>query len=202
MIDLRLFAEDQGHEAIVGELVRRIAREAGVAADVRPEAVRGGYGHTIAALRDYVRRVRLTDRPMPDLLVVATDANCRGYADRLRAVRAAAGTLSDRLVCAIPDPHVERWLLVDSHAFKTVLGRGCSAPDQKCDRDRYKERLAQAVKQTGRRVEVGGLEHAPELIAAMDLDTVRRNDASLGRFVEELEASLRPLAPGRPPPRV
>jgi hypothetical protein len=46
----------------------------------------------------------------------------------------------------VPDPHIERWLLLDSQAFKEVLHRGCSAPDQKCDRDRYKLLLDEAVR--------------------------------------------------------
>ena len=156
MTNVDLFAEDQGHARIVGEI-----------------------------------RAKL--QPMPDVLVVATDASCKGANARVRAVRDAAGTLTDRLVCAIPDPHVERWLLVDAHAFKRVLGKGCSAPDQKCERDRYKELLARAVERTGRRPPLGGIEYAADLIEAMNLTHVRQNDVSLGRFLEDLEAQLRRL---------
>jgi hypothetical protein len=195
MIDVHLFAEDQGHEVIVGELVRKVAAGAGVQVDTSPENVRGGYGRAVAALRQYVRKVGLGIRPLPDILVVATDANCKGHADRVRAIREASGHLVDRLVCAIPDPHVERWLLVDSHSFKLVLGRGCAAPDQKCDRDRYKELLARAVEGTGRRVEVGGLEHAAALVQAIDLRHAQQLDPSLGRFVEELESAFRSRSP-------
>ena len=46
-----------------------------------------------------------------------------------------------RLEGQVPNPHVERWLLLDGAAFKAAVGHGCDAPDQKCDRGRYKERL-------------------------------------------------------------
>ncbi len=52
-------------------------------------------------------------------------------------------------IYAIPDPHLERWLLLDSAAFKHVLGRGCSAPDQKCEKERYKQLLIQAILEAG-----------------------------------------------------
>ena len=35
------------------------------------------------------------------------------------------------VVLAVPDPHVERWLLLDGAAFKAAVGHGCDAPDQK-----------------------------------------------------------------------
>jgi hypothetical protein len=71
---------------------------------------------------------------------VATDANCRGYGERKRETDGAVGDLKDWVVCAVPDR-----LLIDSAAFKAAPGRGCSAPDMKCDRDRYKQRLVDAL---------------------------------------------------------
>ena len=50
------------------------------------------------------------------------------------------------VIYAIPDPHIERWLLLDSAAFKKVLDKGCSAPTQKCERGLYKRLLLQAVR--------------------------------------------------------
>ena len=39
------------------------------------------------------------------------------------------------------------WLL-DGAAFRDVFGKGCDAPDRKCDRDRYKQRLVEAIRAT------------------------------------------------------
>ena len=53
------------------------------------------------------------------------------------------------IVLATPDPHVERWLLLDGAAFRQVFGRGCDAPNLRCDRDLYKQRLVAAILAAG-----------------------------------------------------
>jgi len=68
-----------------------------------------------------------------------------------------------------------------------LAGKGCSAPDQKCDRDRYKALLASAVRDAGVIPLIGGIEHAEEIIGAMNLQRMRQADKSLGRLLEELE---------------
>ena len=195
MPDVYLFAEDVGHELVVGALIRRIATDVGVAVVVHPQSARGGYGRTILALRHYVSSIRRGRQQIPDVLVVATDADRSGHAERLRAIREAAGPeLADRLVCAIPEPHVERWLLVDGRAFRVAVGRGCSAPDQKWGKDRYKQLLAQAVRDAGRPVVLEGLEHANAIMAAMDLQAAAQSDGQLGKFIEAMRSALARLA--------
>ena len=90
------------------------------------------------------------------------------------------------MVLAIPDPHIERWLLLDGAAFKTVFGIGCDAPDQKCDRGRYKQRLIEAVHAAGTTPLLGGIEYAEDIVMAMDIDRASRLDRSFKRFVEDL----------------
>ncbi len=200
MPDVYLFAEDVGHELVVGALVRRIAADAGLEVAVRPQSVRGGYGRTVAAVRQYAAAVRRGREATPDVLVVATDADRAGHAERFKAIRDTAGPeLAGRLVCAIPEPHVERWLLVDGHAFRVAVGRGCSAPDQKWGKDRYKQLLAQAVRDAGRPVVLEGLEHAQSIVAAMDLPAAAQADAQLGKFIDAMRSALARLAtaPGR-----
>ncbi len=99
------------------------------------------------------------------------------------------GELSFQVVLAVPDPHIERWLLLDSAAFKAVLGKGCEAPDFKCDRDRYKKLLAQAVSMAGLTPLIGGLEHARDIVGSMDFSRMTRKggDKVLGRFLQELQ---------------
>ena len=93
-------------------------------------------------------------------------------------------------VLAIPDPHIERWLLIDSHAFKAVLGRGCKAPVTKCQRGLYKDLLARAVSDTGVRPLIGGIEHAEEIVKAMDIPRIRQVEESFGRLIGDLERAL------------
>ena len=92
---------------------------------------------------------------------------------------------------AVPDPHIERWLLVDSGAFKKVFGRGCNAPDHKCERARYKKRLIDAIRESGITPSLGGLEYAEDIVKEMDLEQAARNDASLQRLLGDLNAVFR-----------
>lgn len=95
------------------------------------------------------------------------------------------------VVVAVPDPHIERWLLLDGEAFKAALGRGCDAPDRKCDRDRYKQRLIEAVRDAGAIPILSGLEHAEDIVRRMDVERTTRADRSFKRFVEDLRATFR-----------
>ena len=128
-----------------------------------------------------------------DIVVVAIDGNCRGYTETRKAVEESCGTeLSVLLVCAVPDPPVERWLLLDSRAFKVVLGTGCDAPDSKCDKERYKGVLASAVRSaSGSRPALGGLEFANDIVEQMDLEQVLAKDTSAGRFISDFRAAVR-----------
>ena len=92
---------------------------------------------------------------------------------------------------AVPDPHIERWLLLDGSAFKTVFGKGCEAPDQKCDRDRYKGLLIQAILATGRLPNLGGIEYAKDIVLQMDIHRASGLDKSFRRFVEDLFNTFR-----------
>jgi hypothetical protein len=93
---------------------------------------------------------------------------------------------------AIPDPHVERWMLVDSQAFKAVLGRGCDAPDQKCERERYKHMLLAAMRAAGIVPPLGGMEYARDIVQHLDLQRAGQLDVSLGLAIASLRSGLKP----------
>ena len=99
---------------------------------------------------------------------------------------------------AIPDPHIERWLLVDSAAFKAVLGVGCEAPDPKCQRDRYKRLLREAIQKAGINPSLGGIEYAADIVAEMDFTHVPHPDESLAKFIAAATQQFRLVAA---PPR-
>ncbi|MDE0228521.1 MAG: hypothetical protein OXJ62_06670 [Spirochaetaceae bacterium] len=99
--------------------------------------------------------------------------------------------LPAQLILAVPDPHIERWLLLDGAAFREVFGRGCRAPDQKCSRDRYRQQLTDAIHQAGVVPILGGIEYAADIVRHMDLDRAARADASLQCFLNHLRAVIR-----------
>jgi hypothetical protein len=77
---------------------------------------------------------------------------------------------------------------LDSSAFKKVFGSGCGAPDNKCERQRYKKLLADAIRTSGVTPSFGGIEYSDDLVMAMNLGKVGGADKSLGRFLDELQS--------------
>lgn len=61
--------------------------------------------------------------PIPDLLVVAIDANGKKFVEAQRTIYdALEECFRHRTIKATPDPHVERRLLADLQAFVKVVG--------------------------------------------------------------------------------
>jgi len=77
------------------------------------------------------------------------DANCQGYHQRQQEIVSVTGDYSFLTACAVPDSHIRHWLLLDGAAFKKAPGKSCDAPDQKCDRDRYKRLSLEAIRDAG-----------------------------------------------------
>ena len=134
MHNVALFVEDFAHETFLKAMVQRLGDEHHVDVAFHSFSVRGGAGKVVKELREFLRDLRCGRRGLPDLLIVGRDANCQGFLKRRQELETVAVHSGCQVVYAIPDPHIERWLLLDSAAFKAVLGRGCAAPRQKCER--------------------------------------------------------------------
>jgi hypothetical protein len=181
-----LFGEDSGHALVLQALTECVARERGLAVQVEVVWAHGGLGRMLGELRRFLQQIQLAREPLPDLLVIGRDANCKGHLQCQQAIRRVVADYPGPVVIAVPDPHLERWLLLDPAAFKTVVGKGCAAPDNKCERDRYKQRLIQAFLDAGIEPTLGGLDFAQEVVEAMDLPRLERKDASLGHLLQDL----------------
>ena len=140
-------------------------------------------------LNDYLRALRQQREPLPDLIVAATDANCKGLNARTREI-ADPDPRTPPVVLAIPDPHIERWLLLDGAAFKALFDQGCQAPDRKCDRDRYKRLLVESIRAAGTIPGLGGIEYAEDIMRHLDVDRAARADVSFRRFVDAVRNEL------------
>lgn len=189
MREIALFVEDHAHQQVIGALLNRIAGEFGIEIRLQWRNAIGGHARVNSELDGYMRDLRYQGSPWPSLIIVATDANCQGLHERTRTIRTP--DIPVTTILAIPDPHIERWLLLDGAAFKVVFGRGCSAPDLKCSRDRYKHLLTEAIRAAGRLPYLGGVEYAYEILRHMDIDRVAQMDASFRRFVEDLRRIFR-----------
>lgn len=188
MLEAFLFVEDKTHELVVGALVRKIALAKGIDVKLTARSARRGIGKVKEEFDRYLLDVKRQSDLRPDLIVVATDANCKGLNERRKEIWRQDAVAP--VVCAIPDPHVERWLLADGAAFKSVFGKGCQAPDLKCERDRYKQLLMQQIMSTGIVPSLGGIEYAVDIVDAMDLDRAASFDPSLKAFVDDLRTAI------------
>lgn len=117
------FFEDRGHESFIRPLINRLAAEKNRKPDVASISARGGHGKVMNELKLYTSAIQSGAMPLPDIIVIAIDANCKSYA---RTRQEAAGSLppglKDRAVIACPDPHIERWFFADQSAFHRVIG--------------------------------------------------------------------------------
>ena len=181
--EISLFVEDAAHEKIIGTLVQRIAESHGVPVKLDWRNAVGGHSQVVAKFDSYPRDLQ-RQGGYPDLIIVATDANCSGLNERMKQLERPETPAP--VVMAIPDPHVERWLLLDGEAFRNVLGRGCDAPDSKCDRDIYKQRLIEAILDAGITPSLGGIEFAEDIVLSLDIGRATRADDSFRRFVGDL----------------
>ncbi len=194
MREIALFGEDRAHELIVGGLVQRLADDSGIPVHLNWRNAEGGHGRVAQELRAYLRDLERQGSPMPDLIIIATDANCSGLNTRTKEISDTAESVSDLLppiILAIPDPHIERWLLLDGAAFSRIFGRGCDAPEQKCSRHLYKRLLIRAIRNAGITPRLGGIEFAEDIVREMNLERAKRADHSLQSFLDNLVAQFR-----------
>jgi hypothetical protein len=187
---LDLFAEDRGHEAFLRAVVERVASEESCRVSVQVRSGKGGHGKALSEFRLYQKLVEKGQMPSPDLLVIAIDGNCKGFAEARREIQERIeDTLKGKAVIACPDPHVERWYMADPVSFAQVIGNEPKLEKTKCERDRYKKLLKEAL--GGGAQLLDGIEYAQEIVSAMDWFRAGKNDASLGTFLNDLKAALR-----------
>jgi hypothetical protein len=203
-IEVGYFLEDIGQENFLKALVERVARETGLPPKRLRHDVRnatGGRGKVMGELRSFLRDVNHERERLFTLLVVAIDGDCRGYRERRDEIRAIVeqSGYPGLVVCAVPDPHIERWYLADPHGLQQVLEVSSvpAAPPYKCERGRYKQALRDAIRQTGATAPLGGLEYGPDVAEALDLYAVGKVDAGFKHFRDELQEGLAPFARGQ-----
>lgn len=170
-VKIGYFLEDRSHESFLKALVRRIAQEEGFSErdlihDVR--SCRGG--RVITEYKRFLKECRRGSTVPFDILVVAMDGNCRGYNERARELKQCAERAQypalDRIVSAIPDPHIERWYLIDADVVRKALNtsRGPDIPAYKCEKGYYKRVLWGAVRSAGVKSQLGGVEYGERII--------------------------------------
>ena len=195
-ISVGIFAEDQAHKRLLLPLIQRLAREEKVTVRLHVYSATGGHSRVMDEFRLHQRlleRVHNGDR-VQDFLVVGIDGNCETWAKvRQRILEETRAPFSERVVVACPDPHIEHWYLVDSAAFKAVVGREPRMSRRKCARDYYKQILSRTVREAGHPSVLGGLEFAAELAEEMNFFRAGKKSSSLKAFVDDCRSKLQLL---------
>lgn len=197
-----LFVEDKAHEEFVRALIQRIATQEGKEVNIRIASATGGHGKALAELDVYQTSRRILSSAidgLPDILVIAIDANCSKYSNMKNQILAHLSIpFKDIAILAIPDPHIEKWYLADSEAIHSVAGIRPSLGKRKCIRNYYKEKLSNIFIDAGHPLTLGGIEFAPEIVDHIDLFRAGKNEKSFKIFVDCLTSALRRFQPGSP----
>jgi len=189
--------EDVAQEAFIRSIVQRIAEEEGIggfSSDVR--CARGGYraiGEFRSFVEEYARLLWAPNR----MLVVARDSNCMKYNQRLKEMKAPltdSGLGSDdRVVFALPDPHIERWYVADQRAFNEVIGPNTAPPmpRKKCGKNSWKSILQKSLMDAGIKSRSGGSEYGGSIAAVVNTDDLGKADSSFKKFADSLRRAFK-----------
>lgn len=197
-IRILYFLEDRAQEGFVKALVKRIAKEESLSAAALIHDVRSARGGSkiINEFKSFVKDLK-AGGPETDLLVVAVDGNCKGHRERKKQLEQyfkSAPHLLDKVVFAVPDPHIERWYILDQKAFKDGVGidKSPSLPPYKCKRDYYKQLLYQVLKESNVSSILGGAEYAERIVENIgNVNLLERHDPGFKFFTQELRRILR-----------
>ena len=196
MPEITLFCEDSFHEKFVGALLRRLNGEYRAGVKVRILSAQGGLPRMERELKTFLKDLDRGRLSIPDAIIVVEDANCKGYNERKAAIDKAVehfDSLQGLVSCAIPDPHIERWMLLDPLAFQSVFGRGCTLPAAKCEKNEYKNLLRAEIRSSGIDAPLGGEEYAEDIAYAMDLAKAEVREPSFGLFLKMVRGLFQQL---------
>jgi hypothetical protein len=185
------FCEDIAHERFITALIQRAAEERNRLVHI--QVLNATHGSKVwPEFRQYLEELKKGRRPVPDVLVVVIDGNCKRAAQVRKDIEqdvARLGVHIPHLVCAVPDPHIERWYLEDQHALKAVLPK--AQPKKlryKCERDHYKQALRESIRAAGIEPLLGGAEYGEEIARHLN---PHRLDRSFKSFWKNLCEAFR-----------
>lgn len=190
-ITIDLFVEDNAQLKFIRPLVERMAEEEKRSPSIQERSVRGGHPRLKSELGTYQVTIERGVLAQPDLVVIGWDANCKGAKARDEVEAVLREPIKSRVVIACPEPHIERWYMIDDRAVATVLGKGASMSGVKCEKAYYKRLLLDTAKAAGQIVLLDGVEFAPDLARSLDWYRAGKADNSFNRFCKDTRAALR-----------
>ena len=202
-IKIGYFLEDRGHEIFIKAIVSRLAVEKGYQLgdwidDVR-SAVGGG---SIKEYKIFLKNLSKIKENFPfDILIVASDGNCKGYLNKRRQLLGYAEKSKithldlERFVFAIPDPHIEKWYMNDPKGFNKAVGSGVlpTLPSYKCEKGFYKKVMRDAFASSKITPQFGGYEYGKRIVEELDIYEAGKADNSFKHFCDDVGNVLHKL---------
>jgi hypothetical protein len=198
-LSVAFFLEDIGQEAIIPPIFKRVASEEGIGPEcLECRVLHSRGGGSLSAYTKFLKDARKSRHASANLLIVGSDGNCKGFATRRdQILRKAEGSPFTEVIAAVPDPHVERWYLLDIPTLENAAGVHITLPPvpEKCEKNFYKHLLRQAFDGTEVTPPLGGIEYGERIAVEMNLYNAGKQDHGLGDFVEKSRAWLRRQLP-------
>ena len=169
----------------------RFAEKYNVEYDIFIRTVIGGTGAVKSELTKYARELALLKGQFYDVIIIVKDANCQRWQDIKRWITSKFKQINT--IFAIPEPHIEKWYLIDPSAIKKIIGHGYTTPSGKCDRDYYKQELFKAIRQAGIIPPLGGIEYANDIVDYINIDKMDWGDRSFLSFMSEMHRVFKSL---------
>jgi hypothetical protein len=203
------FLEDRGHREFITALTRKIISEVfdgfevEIIDDVRSANPikarhRGEDKRTaeyVGGYKDYLKDLRKSDSFDYNAFIIVMDGNCNGVSKRVQEL--SKHVKSDDSFCsivvyAVPDPHIEKWYVMDVMAFKSGVGLDSAPelPPEKCERNYYKKFLTTIISNgLGSVPSLGGAEYAEDIVNNIDsIYRFAQLDKGCKKFVNDLRA--------------
>jgi hypothetical protein len=157
----------------------------------------GGAGRVLNEMRVFLRDAVREIYPVPTMLVLAMDGNCRGYKESrdLLASVVEKAEYPGEVIYAVPDPHIERWYICDPIGLRAAIGGvvTITPPRYKCEKGVYKQVLKSAFRETGVIPPLGGAEYGNLISQNIDFYRVGKCDTAFRHFTTELKGALQRL---------
>lgn len=202
-IRILYFLEDRAQEGFIKAIIERIAKEESMPVEDLIHDIRSARhgSHVFIEFKNFLKDTSKSTFSGDDLLVVAIDGNCKGYYDRIKQLEKnikPEHPLKNKVIYAVPDPHIERWYLMDQKAFKHGIDikKAPNLAPYKCKKDYYKQLLHQSLKESNVISLLGGVEYGERIVNQIDdLDKYSCIDPGCQYFVEGLKRYFRSISP-------
>ena len=193
-IQIAMSVEDNAQEQFIKGILKRILKEYGFNDDdyeITPLCNKGG--KSLLALKTFINEGKRISFRTKDILIVGSDANCMGFMERKKQIdKIIADSQYKNVIMAIPNPHIERWYLMDLQALKKAVDAPISVnlPSFKCEKGFYKRLLKSAFQSAGIVPPLGGTEYGEEIAKYVDLYECGKIDHGFKEFNEQLRLGL------------